>query len=158
MNNHSLFLSLSSNKKKYIKKSYYLISKLIGTIIIKSSLFESQLYIYIVIQINTELSPIQILKTILYIESILEKKQKISIQQPVLQLYNNKVIDIKILLYDNMILNSETIQIPHPLLHIKKFILIPMCEIQPLKYHPIFHRSVLELLGICTDTIIVKKI
>ncbi|WP_185882432.1 2-amino-4-hydroxy-6-hydroxymethyldihydropteridine diphosphokinase [Blattabacterium cuenoti] len=166
MNHHSLFLSLAYykyDKQKYIKQSNNLISKLIGQIIIQSSIFKSKRYTmyntynfdYIILQITTKLSPGQILEKIVYIESILgvsNHSEKRNIQQQNIQcLYKNKIIDIDILFYDNIIVNSKKLQIPHPLLHLRKFILIPMCEIKPYQYHPIFNMYLLELLGIYID-------
>lgn len=156
-----VFLLLGSNignKKKYIDISIFFINKYIGDIYIKSSYYISQpwkinnlkFFINIVILINTIYSPIEILNKIHYIENIMGRKKKNNI------FYQNRIIDIDILFYDNIIYKSKILSIPHYLLHTRNFVLYPLCEISPNKKHPYFNKSLLECLYYCNDKLKVK--
>ncbi|WP_185873857.1 2-amino-4-hydroxy-6-hydroxymethyldihydropteridine diphosphokinase [Blattabacterium cuenoti] len=169
MKQHNVFLLLGSNKtnrKKYLNKSLILISKIIGKIIKKSSVFKTSPwnmkkntpYFYnIVLHIETFYSPMEVLKKIFKIEFIISKKISNKNFKKNKE-YKNRKIDIDILFYDHIIIYSSILIIPHPFLHFRRFVLEPMCEIMPNKYHPVFHITILELLGVCIDKLKVKKI
>ncbi|WP_185865035.1 2-amino-4-hydroxy-6-hydroxymethyldihydropteridine diphosphokinase [Blattabacterium cuenoti] len=166
MKKHFTYLLAGSNqgdRKNYINYSLELISKKIGTITKKSSYFESQAwnmkkntpnFLNRIFRVSTILSPMNLLKMILNIEYLIIKKKK----NPKNIFYENRKIDIDILFYDQLIINSSNLIIPHKLLHFRKFVLFPMCEINPNKLHPIFNMNMLEILGTCSDILWVKKI
>ncbi|AWU40091.1 2-amino-4-hydroxy-6-hydroxymethyldihydropteridine diphosphokinase [Blattabacterium punctulatus] len=172
---HNVFLLQGSNKenrKKYLDESLFLISKKIGKIIQKSSYFESEpwsmnkdTYPFYnrALHVKTFYSPIDILEKIYDIEffinkkSIMNKKVKNQSSQNK-KFYKDRKIDIDILFYDQIIIHSSILTIPHSLLHLRKFVLVPMCEILPKKYHPIFNTTLLEILGVCEDKLKIKKI
>lgn len=160
-----VFLILGSNKgnrKKYIKIGIYLINKIIGKIFIKSSYYESQAwgmknsnyFLNRVIILKTIYSPIDILSLISYIEILIGRKKNKNKNI----IYENREIDIDILFYEEIIFKSSDLLIPHYLLHVRKFVLYPLCEICPKKKHPIFNISVINLLIRCQDILDVKKI
>jgi 2-amino-4-hydroxy-6-hydroxymethyldihydropteridine diphosphokinase len=68
-----------------------------------------------------------------------------------------RVIDLDILFFDDLILSSEIVTIPHPLLQERRFILEPMVELDPDFIHPVFKKSCIELLQTCEDPLPVKK-
>ncbi|MEI6756943.1 MAG: 2-amino-4-hydroxy-6-hydroxymethyldihydropteridine diphosphokinase [Chlorobium sp.] len=64
--------------------------------------------------------------------------------------WSPRVIDLDILLYDNLCISTETLSIPHPELHHRKFVLVPLLDIaNPL--HPSMQQTILQLLGKCSD-------
>lgn len=67
-----------------------------------------------------------------------------------------RVIDIDILLYNDQIVNSRSLTIPHPLMHERRFVLVPLSEIDGNLMHPLLNKSISELLAHCTDTLEVK--
>lgn len=67
-------------------------------------------------------------------------------------------IDIDILLYDDLILESKNLTIPHPQIHKRKFVLLPLNEIAPNVIHPVFNCSIQQLLNDCKDNSIVRKL
>lgn len=158
-----VFLILGSNKgnrKKYIKLGIYLINTFIGKIYRKSSYYKSEAwgmkssnyFLNRVVVLNTIYTPIYILKLISYIEILIGRKKNKSI------IYDNREIDIDILFYEQIIFKSSELLIPHYLLHVRKFVLYPLCEICPEKKHPIFNLSLINILILCQDILNVKKI
>ncbi|MEK7623613.1 MAG: 2-amino-4-hydroxy-6-hydroxymethyldihydropteridine diphosphokinase [Patescibacteria group bacterium] len=69
-----------------------------------------------------------------------------------------RTIDIDLLLYDNLVLNTDILTLPHPRLHERRFVLIPLTEIAPNLIHPVLRKSIRELLATTTDTSNVLKI
>lgn len=72
--------------------------------------------------------------------------------------YTSRIIDIDILLYDDIIINTENLKIPHPLMHERNFVLAPLNEIAPDALHPVFDKTVSELFSSCSDTGEVKSL
>jgi 2-amino-4-hydroxy-6-hydroxymethyldihydropteridine diphosphokinase len=60
-------------------------------------------------------------------------------------------IDIDLLLFDAVIMNSEVIRIPHSEMVNRNFVLQPLSEIAPMAVHPVFHKTIGELLNETTD-------
>ncbi|AER40342.1 MAG: 2-amino-4-hydroxy-6-hydroxymethyldihydropteridine diphosphokinase [Flavobacteriales bacterium] len=169
MKEHKVFLFQGSNKgnrKKYLDESLSLIYKKIGKIVQKSSYFESEAwnmnkktypFYNRALCIKTFHSPIDLLEEIYDIESCIGRTNKSDLFSSQ-EKYKDREIDIDILFYDHMVIQSSILTIPHPLLHFRRFVLEPMCEIAPKKYHPIFHLTVLEMLGVCMDDLKIKKL
>lgn len=72
--------------------------------------------------------------------------------------WHEREIDIDILLYGNEIIKTDTLTIPHPRMHERKFVLLPASEVASDMIHPVSKSSIAELLKLCTDTATVKKI
>lgn len=102
-----------------------------------------------VIEINTLLSPEVLLKTTLRIEEQLGRYRS----------YRNapRTIDIDILFYGNEIVQLPHLQIPHPRLQDRLFVLIPLQELVPQLVHPVLKKTVDELVEACADPLNVKK-
>jgi|AMZC01.1.fsa_nt_AMZC01000013.1_20 2-amino-4-hydroxy-6-hydroxymethyldihydropteridine diphosphokinase len=65
--------------------------------------------------------------------------------------YSSRPIDIDILFYGNRIIMDEGLIVPHPRLHLRRFVLEPMAELAPDFIHPSFHQPIKELLSSCPD-------
>ncbi|MBN2145609.1 MAG: 2-amino-4-hydroxy-6-hydroxymethyldihydropteridine diphosphokinase, partial [Candidatus Aureabacteria bacterium] len=101
--------------------SYYLTSPL--------EYREQNHFINCVIQIQTDIEPLELLKRMQQIE------QKIGNEKPFR--YGPRKIDIDIILYGDTILNTHKLQIPHPKMHERRFVLIPLAELNPRARHPV---------------------
>ena len=72
--------------------------------------------------------------------------------------YGPRLIDIDILLYDQLIVSTPSLSLPHPQLVHRRFALTPLAEIAGNLTHPILHKTITELLEECTDPLPVKKL
>jgi 2-amino-4-hydroxy-6-hydroxymethyldihydropteridine diphosphokinase len=105
-----------------------------------------------VLSVETDLPPSGVLGRILMIESQLGRiRYRCGFK------YLSRCIDIDILLYDNEITDQEALKIPHPRLHERRFVLVPLAEIASGLIHPVFNKTILELLKECKDNGKVKK-
>lgn len=68
-----------------------------------------------------------------------------------------RVIDIDILFYGNVVIDEPNLKVPHPYLHVRMFTLVPLNEIMPQFIHPVFNKTIDKLLDNCSDTSKVEK-
>jgi len=160
---HKVYLLLGSNrgnKALLLEKAVERLSSVSLKRVISSSLFESEpwgfnaneWFLNKAVLIETDLSPESLLSQILKIEKELGRVRGVLKEG-----YESREIDIDILLYDNLVLDSEILTIPHPRMHLRKFVLEPLMEISPDIVHPLFGKTISELYKICPDKSIVKK-
>lgn len=151
-----VYLGLGSNigdKKKYIESAVSRIQEIIGTKIIRSSLLyktepwgikKQDYFLNSVIEIETGLKPVELLKALKDIETAAgrEKRRK----------WHEREIDIDILFYGSIVYENDLVRIPHPELHKRNFVLVPMCELNPDFVHPVLKKNMLELLDESEDS------
>ena len=101
-----------------------------------------------VVQVSTPLSPTALLTQINTIEKELGRIREIK--------WAARVIDIDILYYDDLVLQTPDLIIPHPHLQERRFTLVPLVELAPDYVHPIFRTSNSNLLAACKDDLEVK--
>ena len=148
-NVHKVFLGLGSNlgdREALIEQAIVLIGERVGEVVRQSSLIETEpwgfesenKFLNGVILCETTLTPRQLLKATQKIERELGKCRKHATQRshdPSLftlhsSLYKDRPIDIDILLYDDLTIDEPDLKIPHPLMHERDFVMIPLKEIQ----------------------------
>ena len=69
-----------------------------------------------------------------------------------------RTMDLDLLSYGNRVLNDGRVQIPHPRLHVRRFVLTPLAELDPTWWHPVLHRSAKELLAQLDDAFAVRRL
>jgi len=133
-----VFLSLGSNlgnRAQHLQDAKDAILQNIGKIISESSIYESEAagfngndFFNQVIKIETTLLPIDLLQKTQEIEKKMGRTQRTIIVagKPV---YTNRIIDIDILLYDDLQINTETLTIPHPRMLAREFVIKPLEEL-----------------------------
>lgn len=154
---NSVYLSLGSNIGNRINNLVNAVKKLKpkGENFSFSSVYETSpwgfeteyFFLNMVIGFQTSLNETALLSFLLETEKELGRKRN-----PDLNGYESRIIDIDILYFNNEILNSELITIPHPRLNQRKFVLIPLCELTPDYIHPVDKKSNSQLLFECKDT------
>jgi 2-amino-4-hydroxy-6-hydroxymethyldihydropteridine diphosphokinase len=102
-----------------------------------------------VLEVETIVSSQVLLQTILTIEQEMGRNRK--------QKWEARIIDIDILFYGAEIINTKNLVVPHPLLHQRRFTLLPLTEIAPNMEHPVLHQTISQLLQICPDQGLVEK-
>jgi 2-amino-4-hydroxy-6-hydroxymethyldihydropteridine diphosphokinase len=154
---HTVFLLLGSNlgnRPAMLQQARTLLTAQVGYITAQSACYESEpwgfeadtQFMNQVIQVNTLLAPEPLLHTILQIEQQLGRVRTTS-PHP----YTSRVIDIDILFYDDEIIHTLELTIPHPLLHRRRFTLLPLHEIAPQYIHPVLRQTIAVLLQQCDD-------
>jgi 2-amino-4-hydroxy-6-hydroxymethyldihydropteridine diphosphokinase len=152
----NVYLSLGSNQGNRlatIKRAEELIDRGIGRIARRSSYYETAAwgktdqgpFINCVIMINTTFSP----------REILEENQKIERElgrEVTGERWGPRVIDIDILFYGRRVLRDKGIEIPHPELPKRLFVLVPMMEIAETYEHPLLKQDMVTMYAECTDT------
>ena len=96
-------------------------------------------YINQVVKISTSLSPEELLARLQSIEKDMGRVRTG-------KKWESRIIDLDILFYDDLIIDTPTLTIPHPDAHKRTFVLEPMCDIEPTFIHPILKRSMYEIL------------
>jgi 2-amino-4-hydroxy-6-hydroxymethyldihydropteridine diphosphokinase len=150
-----VFLSLGSNlgnRTENLLMAQKLIEEKIGKIRSKSSIYETAAwgiteqtaFLNQVLEIETIFSPIAVLHLVLKIEKNMGRIRKIK--------WGERSIDIDVLYYNNEIIATENLIVPHPFLQERKFVLVPLCEIAPAFIHPKLKQSNLELFKKCKDS------
>jgi 2-amino-4-hydroxy-6-hydroxymethyldihydropteridine diphosphokinase len=158
---HILYLLLGSNlgaKKKQIIGAQGLISKMIGLITRHSSIYETEpwgfssedTFLNRALKISTSLSPEEVMMKINEIEKTFGRERKEGG-------YSSRTMDIDILFYDDLVLISNNLKIPHPRIADRKFVLVPLNEIAPRLIHHQSGKTIKELLTECKDTKEVRK-
>src|SRR5689334_15286648 len=95
-------------------------------------------FLNLVVEAETELFPQQLLSRIHKIERALGRVRTVP--------KGPRTIDIDVLFYGNTVMRSATLEIPHPRLHERRFVLVPMVDLDPGLRHPVMHKTVRELL------------
>ena len=98
------------------------------------------------------MNPEDLLKQLLEIERELGRER-----HPEIEGYTSRTADLDILYYGNRIILTNTLTVPHPRLHRRRFALLPLCEVAPNLVHPVFGLTQSELLARCSDTLTVRK-
>lgn len=113
--------------------------------------FEGEDFYNICLEVSSSLSPEKMIKIVLDIE------RKLGRQRNSQQGYNNRIIDIDILLFDDEIIFYNDLKVPHPEMLQRKFVLAPLAEIAPNVIHPIVKKTILICLQNCADNGVIEK-
>ncbi len=162
-NYNDVYLLAGGNLNNTIEKFNLLFQKIekqIGNIIKKSNFYESESwgfhsqyrFVNVAIYVQTKLKPSETMKEIKQIEKEFGREKNNT------SIYQDRNVDIDIIFYNNLTINSEDVTIPHLHMHERMFVLKPLAEIAPAYIHPIFHKSVKQLMDKCTDKLLVKII
>jgi 2-amino-4-hydroxy-6-hydroxymethyldihydropteridine diphosphokinase len=158
---NKVYLLLGSNRQQPIKQlqlAKKIIAKKIGSVSRTSSVYKTAAwgntkqpdFLNQVLITTTKLSAQE---TIQHILSIEKEMGRIRTKKNA-----PRIIDIDILFFNKEVINSKKLQVPHPRLQLRNFVLIPLNQLSPNFKHPVLNKTIHQLLRICPDTLTVNKI
>ena len=154
------YLSLGSNRgdrKALLAQATDLIRQRVGSVVCCSPLYETPPwgqfaegedlpFLNMALAVETPLAPQALLATTQAIEKDLGRSRPKSTQQ-----YLSRPIDIDIVLYGMAVAAMPELTLPHPRMHLRRFVLQPLCDIAPDVQHPLLKKTIQQLLEECPD-------
>lgn len=101
-----------------------------------------------IVALDTNLSPLELLDSLQEIELKLNRVRKIH--------WGPRTIDLDIVLFGDLVVESERLKVPHPLMHERSFVLIPLNEIAPQAIHPVLNKKISDIVTLDPDVRIYK--
>lgn len=146
-----VYIGLGSNlgnRRRNLITAAALLAERAGDVVSLSSFYETEpwgfasenKFLNAALALETSLSPLALLHLTQAIERELGRTEKSRGAS-----YHDRVIDIDLLLYGSGVFRSDELEIPHPLLHERRFVLEPLREIAPFLRHPLFQKNIEEL-------------
>jgi 2-amino-4-hydroxy-6-hydroxymethyldihydropteridine diphosphokinase len=159
---YQVFLGVGGNignKLLNFQKVQKLVEKEVGNIIAMSSVYETPPWGFLadedfwnqVLHVETQLEPDELLASVFEIEKLFGRKRDT-------EYYESREMDIDILYFDNLILSSDKLTVPHPHIPKRMFVLVPLAEIAPSFVHPVLQITNRQLLEQCGDELSIKRI
>lgn len=152
---HQVILSIGSNqgdRLETIKQCIVLIHQELGTVIQVSRVYEtaawgfdSDAFYNCALVLHTNYSAEAVLLKALAIEQKLGRIRKNGSG------YQSRIIDVDMIAFDEEIIKTESLHIPHPLMQDRKFVLLPFQDLGTNWIHPVFHKNVSDLIATCSD-------
>ena len=153
---HRVHIGIGSNlgdRRANLAEAIERTGQLPGTRVVRaSSLYESEplgdaktWFVNGAIELDTELAPEALLKKLQAIEEAMGRKRVKG------KRWGSRIIDLDILLYDQDVIEKRALKIPHPELHKRRFVLLPLAELAPHVVHPQLGQSISTLLATVKD-------
>ncbi|WP_190811181.1 2-amino-4-hydroxy-6-hydroxymethyldihydropteridine diphosphokinase [Flagellimonas sp. S3867] len=156
-----VYLSLGSNMGNRfltLQNALFSIQEKAGEILKVSAVYENPAigfeggdFLNACVAIETELSALDLLETLLQIERDFGRERSEH------EGYRSRILDIDIILYGNEIINTAALTVPHPSMANRNFVLRPLADIAPQYYHPVLNKDIRNLLQQCKDRSELKK-
>lgn len=151
---NEVYLGIGGNEGNVLEtfdKVYQLVSEKLGSITSRSKHYRTKAwgvedqpdFVNQVIIVQTNHDPEDVLTHCLSIENHLGRERKVK--------WGQRIIDIDIIYYNDVSFRTERLIIPHPFMHERNFVLVPLNDVAPNKNHPILNLTTVELLSACSD-------
>lgn len=153
---HTVILHTGSNlgdRAAFLAAARDAIREHIGDILAASSIYETAAwgvedqpaFLNQALSVSTRLSANAVLHTIQAIEQSAGREREVR--------WGARTLDIDVLSYDDMVLDTPALVLPHPRLSERNFVLAPLCDIAPEWRHPVLQRTAAELWAACPDVL-----
>lgn len=157
---NEVYLLLGSNegdRQSWLQQAITQISAL-GNIVQQSHIYETAAwgieeqpaFLNLALLLQTLRSPVELLSAIHNIEQNLGRQRTLK--------WGQRTLDIDILFFNDEIIDTPELKVPHPFIQERRFALAPLNEIAPTLMHPIFKKTITELLEETSDTLEIKKL
>lgn len=158
---HLIFLLLGSNlgdRKQYLNTAIDHLQSIVGEIQAKSGIYKTAAwgntnqpdFYNQALSLATTHAPLEVLHKTQQIEKLMGREKR--------EHWGERIIDIDILLFDDLLINTPTLTVPHPELINRRFALIPLNEIAAEFIHPTCHKTINQLLKVCPDQLLVERV
>ncbi len=146
------------NRSANLQKAMQLIEQNCGQVVQTSAIYETAAwgltnqpaFYNQALKIHTNLPPESLMDALLLIEKEMGRVRTIKL--------GPRTIDLDMIFYNMLVLNSEKLVLPHPALSQRRFVLLPLFEIAPGFIHPVFQKNIEQLLKDCPDQLDVQKL
>ncbi len=149
-----VYLLLGTNiepRLEFLRSALGLIQAQVGAIVQQSKVYETAAwgkenqsdFLNLAIAVETDFEPATLLAKLKAIEGIAGRQQR--------EVWGEREIDIDILLMEDSVFKLPTLEVPHPRLHERNFVLQPLLEIAPTVLHPVLQQSIATLAAACSD-------
>ena len=145
-----VYLNLGTNignKRRNMITAAALLAERVGDVLALSGFYETEpwgfesenFFLNAAVKLKTSFSPLELLQITQQIEKELGRAEKSN------GVYHDRIIDIDILLYDDEVLQTPELTLPHPLMLERKFVMDPLAEIAPFVVHPVLKERIIDL-------------
>jgi 2-amino-4-hydroxy-6-hydroxymethyldihydropteridine diphosphokinase len=146
------------NRLRTLQQAQQLVAARCGVVVAVSAVYETAAwgkqdqpdFLNQVVVLATDLSATALLTTLLAIEQELGRVRT--------EKWSERTIDIDILYYGDLVLRTDVLTVPHPLIEKRRFALLPLCEVAPDLIHPVLRKTTMQLLELCTDSLLVTRL
>lgn len=156
-----VYLLLGSNegdRQQWLKEAELELSLHCGDVVLRSAIYstaawgleEQPDFLNRAVAINTHLPAEEFLKQVQSIEKKLGRQRNVK--------WGQRTLDIDILFYGNEVINQPNLTVPHPHMQDRRFALVPLNDIAADVMHPVFNKTVKDLLADCSDPLEVNKV
>jgi len=153
---HRVYVGLGSNlgdPRANVRDAIERVAALDGTSLRRtSSLYETEplgdaerWFVNAVVEIETALDPETLLARLQAIEAAMGRRRVAG------ERWASRPIDLDVLLVDDVVIRTPALTVPHPEMHLRRFVLAPLAEIAPAAVHPVLGRSIASLLAAVAD-------
>jgi 2-amino-4-hydroxy-6-hydroxymethyldihydropteridine diphosphokinase len=145
------------NRQEFLLLAAGFIAAKAGTVARSSAIYETAAwgktdqaaFLNQALELHTALDAAPLMETLLHIEELMGRRRG--------EKYGPRVIDIDVLLYNEAVIHTPLLNVPHPELANRRFALAPLNELAPTYFHPLLKKTIRQLLEECPDPLPVKK-
>lgn len=148
------------NRLMNLRNATHLIEQKVANIVCNSNIWETEPWGYhsfnffynaVCVIDNKNLDVVLLMNLLLQIEEEMGRRRTQT------NSYEDRIIDLDIICFNDLVLQTGSINVPHPKMHLRKFVLLPLEQVNPLWYHPVLNKTITTLISECPDKSVVRK-